>query len=112
MANELDLQAKCFQWYWNTFIQDRQMLFHVQQKAQNAWEGSKFKAIGVVKGVSDLIYIGTGFVAFIELKAGAIQSPEQKIFEHKVIERGHMYYIVRSLSEFQDLIYELRGITT
>lgn len=103
--SEAALQASCFQWFHNTFPSQRQMLFHVQNKARNAIEGNKFKALGVVKGVSDLILIVNFRVLFIELKTeNGVQTPEQSQFQAKVIQRGHEYFIVRTLSEFQNLI--------
>lgn len=109
---EETLQSKCFQWFWNDprLIDHRQMLFHVQQKAKNAIEGARFKAIGVVKGISDLVLIlSGGRVVWIELKLPeGQQSKEQIDFQRKVEKRGHKYVIVRTLKEFQDLIlYEI-----
>lgn len=102
---ELTLQAQCFQYFHNTYPDHRQMLFHVQNKARNAIEGSKFKAIGVVKGVSDFILILPFKVVFIELKTElGTQSPDQVTFQAKVSARGHTYKIVRSFEEFKNVI--------
>lgn len=103
--SESRLQSDCFTWFHNSFPKHRQMLFHVQNKARNAIEGNKFKAMGVVKGVSDLILILPGRVIFIELKTeSGNQMPEQEAFQRKVTERGHEYYIIRSLKEFQEFV--------
>jgi hypothetical protein len=81
------------------------MLFHVQNKARNAIEGNKFKAMGVVKGVSDMILILPGKVVFIELKTGTgFQSREQLEFQAKVQARGFEYRLIRSFKEFQEFI--------
>lgn len=102
---EEQFQAQCIQWFWNTFPDERQMLFHVQQKAKNKIEGARFKAIGVVKGVSDLVLITYSRVIFIELKWDkGDQSKEQISFEAKVKQRNHPYFVVRSLDEFKKLI--------
>lgn len=102
---ENKLQSDCFLWHWNTFPEDRQMLFHVNNKGRNAIEGNKFKAMGVVKGVSDMIYIMPGKVLFIEFKAASgAQRPEQQTFEKKVKERGFNYIIIRTIEEFKKLI--------
>ena len=103
---EARLQADCCQWFWNNYPNERQMLFHVNNKARNAIEGNKFKAMGVVKGVSDLVLIlDQGKVIWIELKtATGNQLPAQKEFEQKVRARGHRYIIIRSLEEFRALI--------
>lgn len=82
------------------------MLFHVQNKARNAIEGSKFKALGVVAGVSDFVLILHGSVWFIELKEGdGKQSNEQVTFMAKVEQRRHQYRIVRTFEEFKSLIF-------
>lgn len=112
MEGELTLQSKCFQWHWNTFPTERQMLFHVQQKAKNAIEGSMFKAIGVVRGISDLVYIlPNGKVAFIEMKFNkGTQRAEQITFQKKLKERGHIYLIVEdTLEAFKEIILKLRN---
>ena len=106
--SEEQLQAACYQWFWNTYVSERQMLFHVQQSAWNRVTGSRFKAIGVTKGVSDLILVLHGRVVFIELKMDTgKQSDSQKEFEQKVKSRGHSYFICYSLQAFQNLIGSL-----
>lgn len=109
--SESRLQADCFQWFHNSFPNQRQMLFHVQNKARNAIEGNKFKAMGVVKGVSDMILILPGRVVFIELKIEkGFQLPEQFLFQEKVTSRGHQYIIIKSLQAFQDFIISIRHL--
>lgn len=114
IMNEEQLQAKCFQWHWNTYPQDRRMLFHIQQNMfGNAYRGSLNKAIGVVSGVSDMIHIGRA-VLFLELKVRSNkQSPEQIDFENKVRARGFHYFVVTSLEQFMKIVksnmYEEKG---
>jgi hypothetical protein len=79
------------------------MLFHVNQKARNAIEGNRMKAMGVVAGVSDLIYLRT--MIFIEMKTETgIQSKEQQRFQQIVESLGYVYVICRSLPHFQKII--------
>jgi hypothetical protein len=102
------MQADCFQWHWNTYPNERRMLYHVQQKAKNAVEGARFKALGVVRGPSDLVLIVYGMVIFIELKLpGKTQHEEQIDFERKCTERGHLYLIIRSFMAFKYFINKL-----
>jgi hypothetical protein len=109
--SESRLQSDCFLWFHNTFPSQRQMLFHVQNKARNAIEGNKFKAMGVVKGVSDFILILPARVVFIELKVGdGIQSPEQVKFQGKVQERRHEYLVIRNLEQFKSFIMGIRHL--
>lgn len=111
VTSESRLQSDCFTWFHNSFPSQRQMLFHVQNKARNAIEGNKFKAMGVVKGISDLILILPGRVVFIELKTDTgTQSADQKLFEMKVKARGFEYLIMRSLEEFQGYIMSIRHL--
>lgn len=102
------LQAECFQWHWGTFPKLRRTVFHVQQKARNKIEGSRFKAIGVVKGPSDLIMICPKKTIYIEMKTETgTQSDEQKDFQRQVEDFGcQEYYICRSLEQFKMLTYK------
>lgn len=103
--NEERMQANCIQWFWNNYPAQRRMLFHVQQSAYNRIQGSRFKAIGVTKGVSDLVLILNGAVHFIELKLpNGVHSEEQIDFNNKVTSRGHTYVTIRSFEEFKDYI--------
>src|SRR6187399_2254392 len=101
--SEDQLQSTCFQWHWNTYPHERGMLFHVNQKARNAIEGNRMKAMGVVAGVSDLIYLKGPL--FIEMKnETGTQSNEQKNFERIVTKLGYKYVICRSFEQFKELI--------
>jgi len=107
---ELAMQADCFQWHWNTYPHLRKTLFHVNGKAKNAIEGSKFKAIGVVKGISDFILILPQETVYIELKTNiGKQSSDQKLFQAQVEDSCQRYFLVRSFEEFKSLINKLYG---
>jgi len=100
------LQSDCTQWFWNTYPSQRRMLFHVDNNSYNAVIGAKKKALGVVKGVSDLIFIVENRVIFIEMKTPTgDQSAEQKDFQLKVEARGHEYVIIRTFTQFKSLVY-------
>lgn len=106
--SEDQLQAECFQWHWNTYPNERGRLFHVNQKARNAIEGNRMKAMGVVPGVSDLIYLTATGPIFIEMKTETgTQSKEQKAFQAIVEGLGFRYVICRSLTEFQSIFCHL-----
>lgn len=101
--SEDQLQSTCFQWHWNNLPEERGMLFHVNQKARNKIEGNRFKAMGVVPGVSDMIYLRK--LTFIEMKTeDGKQSKEQKEFEILVTSLGYVYVICRSLEQFKKII--------
>ena len=104
-VTEIKLQSDIFQWHWNTHPDQRGQLFHVNQKSRNAIEGNHMKAIGVMPGVSDLIFIRKGKVLFIELKTDTGQQrPIQKVFQQVVEANGHQYIIIRSLEAFKELV--------
>lgn len=100
--SESQLQASIFQWHWNNISAERGLLFHVNNKARNAIEGNRFKAMGVIAGVSDLIYLKPGGKPMlIELKTDiGSQSHEQRKWEIAVKAAGYSYHICRSLADF------------
>lgn len=107
-AVEARIQSECFKWFWNTFPEHRRMLFHVDNNSWNAVIGAQKKALGVVAGPSDLIFIVDSAVWFLECKTpDGDQSPEQIDFMEKVMMRGHQYRIFRSIEQFKDIIWEI-----
>ena len=102
---EQQLQAKCFIWHWNTYPNERRMLFHADNNSANAIVGNRKKSSGVVKGVSDMVLITSGGTVYLEFKTEiGVQSAEQRDFQAKVIERNHTYWIIRSFEQFVKLI--------
>ena len=102
--SEDQLQAECFQWHWNTHSHLRRTLFHVNQKARNAIEGNRMKAMGVIPGVSDFCNLIPGSVRWIEMKTpDGKQSPDQKEFQALVESLGMEYIICRSFEQFKQL---------
>lgn len=105
--SEDQIQAECFKWHWNNMPQERGLLFHVNQKARNRIEGNRMKAMGVVPGVSDLIYLRGP--TFIEMKSeSGGQSSEQRKFQIVVESLGYKYVICRSLEQFKNIILNLQ----
>ena len=100
------LQQDCYVWFHNTYPEYRGLLFHVPNGGnRNAREGAKFKAMGVIAGVSDFIFIFEGKILCIELKVlGGSQSLKQKYWERIVREEGAEYSIVWNLEEFKTYI--------
>ena len=105
MQSELSLQSKCYQWFHNTYPELRGLLFHVNNKAKNAIEGNKFKAIGVVAWIPDLLFVFSGRLHPIEMKTeeGKV-SPDQKEIHIKWEGQGIKTIICRSFEQFQDII--------
>jgi hypothetical protein len=104
--NELQLQAEIFKWHWNNIPEERGLLFHVNNKARNKIEGNKFKSLGVIAGVTDLIYLKPGGrPIFVELKTEeGKQSPQQKEWQKTVESAGYDYRICRDLETFKTYI--------
>lgn len=100
------LQQECFLWFNNEYPKLRGLLFHVPNGGhRNAREGAKFKTMGVIKGVSDLIFLYRGMSWLLELKTEiGFQSQNQLDWEDKVKEQGFEYYVIRSVKEFQVII--------
>ena len=103
---EAQLHAQNFQYHWNNYPAERGLLFHVNNKARNKIEGNRFKAMGVIPGVSDLVYLKPGGVpVFIELKTETgLQSKIQKDWEMTVKLAGYDYRIVKTLQDFIEII--------
>lgn len=108
---ELQMQAQCVTWFWNTFPAWRKMLHCNMNNSFNRIKGAEAKSLGVAPGVSDLEFIDfNGVVWFIELKLpDGKQSDDQKDFQRKLEERGHKYVIIFSFVEFKKLIYGTLG---
>lgn len=76
-----------------------------------AIDGSKHKALGRVKGVSDLILLAPNNPAFgLEFKAlKGRQTNEQVLWQKTVEKHGHYYYLINSVDQFKAIIYEAFG---
>lgn len=108
--SESRLQATCFAWFWNTYPEYRGLMFHVPSEGNrnSVIDGGRRKAMGIVAGVSDLIFMlpRHGYHGLcIEMKTETgKQSDKQKEWERKVTEQGYDYQITRSLSEFKTCV--------
>lgn len=127
--SELQLQASCFQWAWNTYPETRGLLFHVTNEVKPhppetdahalargcpihlKYPGetfkelsiriAKLKAAGLVPGVADLVFLWNRVWVW-ELKVGAnTTSAEQDRFAEQVIAKGWTYCLCRDLATFQ-----------
>ena len=104
------LQAEIFKWYFNNFCtkknNPKHSIFAVPNGGNRSKrEAMKFKATGLVAGVSDLIIVQPNRVIFVEVKLEkGRQQPNQFEFEKTVTALGFEYYLVRSLEEFKKII--------
>lgn len=108
---EKQLQHKIVMWFSQQYPKYRGLLFEVNNDTYNIKHASTRLAMGMISGVSDLIFIvpSTGTVFGIELKAPGSRHTKKHIanqlqWGQKVIENGG-YYIMSSDIEFiQSLI--------
>jgi len=105
--NEDILQAEIFKWYFNNFCTKENAIPHVIFSVPNGGyrsksEAMKFKATGLLAGVSDLIILQPNRTIFVELKVlKGKQSDKQIDFQNRVNALGFEYWLVRSLEEFK-----------
>ena len=104
--SEERFQAECYQWFHNSFPELRGLLWHVPNGGQrSASEANKFKAIGLVPGVSDLHFFYQGKMYFIELKTenGRLSENQVKWIENISSQKGEVF-VIRDLQTFQNFI--------
>lgn len=103
--SEIQLQAECFQWAWNTYPVTRLMLFAVPNGGKRSLiEAVQFKASGVVAGVPDLLFLWGSKVHAFELKTptGVLSKAQKRL--HPIWEaNGIKIHIVRSFEHFKEL---------
>lgn len=81
--------------------------------SRNLYEAINLKNEGVMAGVSDLILVLNEVVVFLELKTGRNKQQEsQKIFEKRIKELGHQYYVVRSLEDVMEVLELNKSLLT
>ncbi len=110
---EDQLQAEIVKWFTNNYCllhhQPRSIIFSIPNGGNRHFlEAMKFKATGLLSGVSDLIIIHRSRIYFCELKTEkGVLSPSQKDFSLRIDLNGFQYKVFRSLVEFQEFIVSL-----
>jgi hypothetical protein len=98
---------KCQQWLEKASFDVPLLIFHVpnERKASVQYH-LKLRRLGVMPGVADyLAFPMNGRKAAIELKdAKGVQSPEQQKFQRMWECTGGVYFVVRTLEEFQGVV--------
>ena len=109
---EDQLQQKCVFWFNNEYPKFRGCLFHVPNGGmRNAREAKKFKQMGTVRGVADLLLMVGACTYCIELKKkGGRQSKSQEAWEKQIRNNGFDYVIVKSLAEFKAFVAPILDI--
>jgi len=107
---EQQLQSQCVTWLWNTHPETRGLFFAVNNNSEHVARAMNRKAVGMVPGVSDTIFLWNGSAYLIEFKTpNGKQSPAQIRWEKKVTIAGFKYFVVRSFDAFKEV---LEGIIT
>ena len=110
MQTEIKLHSDCFLWHWNTYPKERGLLCYNLNNSANKIQGNQNKALGLIKGRSDMVYYKKGKAIMIEFKTiDRMQSNEQKQWQKIITEAGFQYSIIRTLEEFKSLIQKLNG---
>jgi hypothetical protein len=102
---EFKLQAQCFRYHWNERPQERGRLFTVNNNSGGKFEGAIMKAMGVVAGVADMMYLSDAGLIALEFKTPTgRQSPAQKEWQETIEAAGYRYYIIRSFEQFKETL--------
>jgi len=107
--NEKQLQAKMIMTFSQLYPNDKGLLFAVNNEANSDKQAMTFKALGVVRGVSDLIYCLDGKLIGIEVKYSGRKHSRAHIMNQyqwgmRIQLSGGDYYIVSSLEAFLSVI--------
>jgi len=107
--SEVKIQAQIFQWHWNNFPDERGLLCYNLNNSANKVQGSQNKAIGLIKGRSDMVYYFNGKATMIELKnETGKQSKDQLLWQATIEKAGFTYLVMRSLQDFIDFKESLK----
>jgi hypothetical protein len=102
---EFKLQAQCFRFHWNERPQERGRLFTVNNNSVGKFEGAIMKAMGVVAGVADMMYLSDAGLIALEFKTPTgRQSPAQKEWQAVIEAAGYRYVIIRTFEEFKQTL--------
>ena len=110
--NEESIQQSIIIWYNNNYSlkshNPRGLIFSVPNDTKNYMELKRKKNTGLLSGVSDLIVIlPNSKILFIEVKSVANkQQPDQIEFQERVEKLNYKYYVIYSLTQFQQIIWQ------
>lgn len=108
-AEHNKLQSQCFLWAWNEKPETRMLLFssnnnltaQLGDKA-DARKMAQMKALGVLKGVTDLLFFWSGRLYAFDIKIGKDKlSESQNAFISAIRLQGGDGCEIRSLDEFK-----------
>ena len=93
-------------WQWVTREYPNLLIFHVANERKGSIGAvMHFKRMGVLPGVADFLAFPKGRAVAIELKDDeGDQDTEQEKFQRRWERAGGVYFIVRTLEEFQGVV--------
>jgi hypothetical protein len=105
-TNEDILQSDCWKWLWNNHPVTRRCCWHVPNGGKRIIkEAAKFKAMGVLAGVSDIHFIWASQLYIIELKVGVNHITDaQEQYIRAATKQGAIFYECRSLEKFKEIM--------
>jgi hypothetical protein len=106
---EAKIQQEIFMYVHNKYClsnqKPRHVIFSVPNESINKKESMQKKAMGMISGVSDLIWIMPDVILFIEVKTEIGRQSENQIrFQSTIENMGYKYLLVRSLEQFKTKI--------
>lgn len=109
---EHKLQAECVRYFSETYPERRGELFATFQETKSQGQGGVMLSLGLVSGVSDLLFVQDGFLIGIEMKYPETSHNTEHLIKQakwllKVPKRG---YFCDSLDMFKEIIAGGEGI--
>lgn len=111
------IQQEIFQYAWNQYPQSRRCMWHTpnefhrprgMSKQEHMIILSQRKAIGVLSGVTDLVFYFQGVLYMFDIKIGNdTLSSEQREFINANIEQGGQFFEINTLEEGKKIIDNL-----
>jgi len=106
--SEDKLHQACYVWFHNTYPNLRGLLCYNLNNSKNRIDGARNKAKGLVAGRSDMVLYYQSKAYMIEFKTeDGVQSAGQREWELLICNQGFEYHIIRSITEFQKLIFAI-----
>jgi hypothetical protein len=108
-GSEKTLQYHCKAWLDKAGLWSRLLIFHVaNERKGSVGAAMHFKRMGVRPGVADWLVFVPGRSVAIELKDDkGRQGADQERFQKQWEAAGNLYYVVRTLAEFQSIVNAL-----
>lgn len=111
------VQQNCFQYLWNTYPQTRRTFWHTSnelapypKEKESDFKKRIFyrKAIGVLPGVTDLVWYWKGCLYVFDVKVGNdVISESQHLFVDAIEAQGGKFYEINNLEQFKNVVDKL-----